>query len=165
MCHYKKSHFILMSMNGSCQLFLFQNMTTDYKMKSSNQNNIWMCAFYYKETKASNIPSGTEVFCAMYVIQTVSHTRFSSWLSRQTFWKLSGGLFGTDIECIVFYRNLLNPEVFPRPYYHKTTCHYHLPYPKPAGNTHQFHRHAKKVKIKTQYEVETHHPRTVCFCF
>lgn len=49
-------------------LKLLQNMTLGYKTESWNQNYIWMCAFYYKETKASNIPSGTEVICAMYII-------------------------------------------------------------------------------------------------
>lgn len=49
-----------------------QDMTIG-KTESPNHNNIWMCAFYYKETKASNVSyrnevTGTEVTCAMYII-------------------------------------------------------------------------------------------------
>lgn len=70
-----------------------------------------MCAFYYKETKASNIPPGTEVICAMYSTSLKhSLTHFPSWLSKQTFCKLLGFFFGTDMEGIVFHRNLLKPE-------------------------------------------------------
>lgn len=91
-----------------------------------------MCAFYYKETKASNIFfPGTEVICAMYI--TLSYS-FSSWLSEQTFFKLLGCFyFGTESVYRVSQEFLKTrgPLVFIGRY------------PKPAGNTHQFHRHAK----------------------
>lgn len=64
--------------------------------------------FITRKQKQATFPQVQKLFVPCTSFKR-SLTRFPSCLSKQTFCKLLG-LFGTDMKCIVFHRNLLKPE-------------------------------------------------------